>query len=69
MILMLLWTFWTSGTSSTSWICQVRLAYHQDGLQLHHLLVIKKELEPEVHRESGYLCDLHHPSLNLFHFQ
>ena len=25
----------------------VSLAYHQDGLQLHHLLVIEKEWDPE----------------------
>ena len=37
---------------------QIRLAYHQDGLQLHHLLVEEKKWEPEIHRVSGYLCDL-----------
>ena len=47
---------------------QVRLAYQQDGLQLRHLLVIEKEWDLKVHRVGGYLCDLHHPSLNLFRF-
>ena len=32
----------------------------------NHLLVIEKEWDLEMHRVSGYLCDLHHPSLNLF---
>ena len=45
---------------------QDRLAHQQDGLQLHHLLVIEKEWDLKVHRVSGYLCDLPHPSLNLF---
>ena len=45
---------------------QVNLAYHQDGLQLHRILVIEKEWDPEIHRVSGCLCDPHHPSLNLF---
>ena len=31
-----------------------RLAYHQDGLQLHRLLVIEKEWNVEVHRLSEY---------------
>ena len=43
--------------------------HRQDGLQLHHLLVMEKEQEPEIIRVSGYICDLHHPSLNLFQFQ
>ena len=34
----------------------------------NHLLVIEKEWDLEMHRVSGYLCDLHHPSLNLFRF-
>ena len=44
---------------------QVNLANHQDGLQLHHLLVIEKTWDLKVHCVSGYLCDPHHPSLNL----
>ena len=28
----------------------------------------ERERDPEIHRVSGYLCDLHHPSLNLFQF-
>ena len=47
---------------------QVNLAHHQDGLQIHHLLVIEKEWDLKVHRVSGYLCDPHHTSLNLFRF-
>ena len=47
---------------------QVNRAHHQDGLQIHHLLVIGKEWDLEMHRVSVYLCDLHHPSLNLFQF-
>ena len=31
--------------------------------------VIEQECEPEIHRVSGYLRDLHHPSLNLFQLQ
>ena len=38
---------------------QVRLAYHQDGLQLHHLLVVEIEWEPEIHRVSDCIRDLH----------
>ena len=45
---------------------QVSLAHHQDGLQLHRMLVTGKEWDLKVHRVSGYICDLHHPSLNLF---
>ena len=45
---------------------QVRLDNHQDGLLLLHLLVLGKEWEPEVHRVTGCLCDLDHPSFNLF---
>ena len=48
---------------------QDRLAYHQDGLQLHHLLVVEKEWEPEIHRVSDCIRDLHQPSFNLFQFQ
>ena len=48
---------------------QVLLAYHQDGLQLHHLLVVEKEWEQEIHRVSDCIRDLHRPSLNLFQFQ
>ena len=48
---------------------QVPLAYHQDGLQIYHLLVIEKGWEPEIHRVSSVPCDLHHPSINLIHFQ
>ena len=48
---------------------QIRLAYHQDGLQLHHLLVVEKQWEPEIHRMSDCIRDLHQPSLNLFQFQ
>ena len=38
---------------------QVRLAYHQDGLQLHHLLVVEIEWEPEIHRVCDCIRDLH----------
>ena len=31
-----------------------RLAFHQDGLQLHRLLVIEKKWNLEVHRVSEY---------------
>ena len=47
---------------------QVRLTYYQDGLQLHHPLVIEKEWDLERTHVRGYFCDLHHPSLNLFRF-
>ena len=47
----------------------VRLAYHQDGLQLHRLLVIEKELNVEVHRLSDCIRHLHQRSLNLFQSQ
>ena len=39
--------------------------HHQDGLQLHRLLVIEKKWDMKVHRVNGYLCDLQHPSPNL----
>ena len=39
--------------------------HHQDGLQLHHLLVIEKTWDLKIHRVSGYLCDLQHRSPNL----
>ena len=45
---------------------QILLVYHQDGHQLHHLLVKEKEWEQEIHRVSDYIRDLHRPSLNLF---
>ena len=49
---------------------QIRLAYHQDyhqdGLQLHHLLMVQKKWEREIHRVSDCIRDLHHPSLNWF---
>ena len=48
---------------------EVLLAYHQDGLQLHHLLVVEKEWELEIHRVIGCIRDLHRPSLNLFQFK
>ena len=57
------WTSWTARTARTAW------THHQDGLQLQHLLVIEKECNLKVHHVSGYLYDLHHPSLNLFRFQ
>ena len=48
---------------------QVRLDYREDGLQLHHLLVMDRGSEPEIHRVSDCIRDLHHPSLDLFKFQ
>ena len=47
----------------------VRLDHRQDALQLHHLLVMEEEWEPEIIRVSGYLCDLHYTRLNLFQFR
>ena len=40
-----------------------------DLWHLWHLLVIEKRREPEIHRASGYLHDLHHRSLNLCQVQ
>ena len=37
-----------------------------DFQNLLHLQIQEKEWNLEVHRVSGYLCDRHHPSLNLF---
>ena len=48
---------------------QIILAYHQDCLQLHHLLVVEKEWGQEIHRVSDCIRDLHRLSLNLFQFQ
>ena len=48
---------------------QVRLDYHQDGLQLDHLLVVEKEWEQEIHCVSDCIRDLHRMSLNLFQCQ
>ena len=50
---------------------RVRLVYRQDGLQLHHQQVVKKELKQETHRVSDYtrIRHLHGLSLNLFQYQ
>ena len=48
---------------------QILLAYHQDGLQLHHLLVEEKKSEQESNCVSDCVRDLHRPSLNLLPFQ
>ena len=48
---------------------QILLMYHQDDLQLHHLLVEEKERKQETNCVSDCVRDLHRPSLNLFPFQ
>ena len=49
---------------------QVRLAYHQDGLLLHHQLVVEKRVGTgNTSRDRYCIRDLHHPSLNLFQIQ
>ena len=47
---------------------QVRLDYHQDGLQLHHQQVVEKEWEQEIHCARGCIRDLHRMSLNLLKY-
>ena len=46
-----------------------RLDFRQDGLQLLHCLEIERGREPEIHRVSDCIRDLHNGSLNLFQFQ
>ena len=48
---------------------QIRLDFHQDGLQLLHLLVREREEEPEMHRVSDHVRDLNFRNLNLLQFQ
>ena len=50
------------GPPGTSWTARMAaVLYHQDGDR-------GRERDPEIHRVSVDLCDLHHPSLNLFQF-
>ena len=48
---------------------QVFLACHQDGLQLHHLLVVEKEWEQEMLCVSDCIRSLHRLRFNLFQYQ
>ena len=48
---------------------QVVLAYHQDSVQLHNLLVVEKEWAQEILRVTDCIRDLHRESLNLFQYQ
>ena len=61
-------SFWTKWTSWTSWTARSTWPTIRMASSSINLLVIEKEWDLEMHRVSGYICDLHHPSLNLFRF-